>query len=114
MKYNLSGSTFDFKFNGHKLEPGTEFTMIYYPDPWPGEGLICLGSGIANKKGNIKIKGSVDTGNLPAAHDENEGAKIWLVLSVDVDCETATMTGWNPTEYLFEFDLITFDDTDEE
>jgi len=23
------------------------------------------------------------------------------------------MSGWNPTAYLFEYDLITFDDTDE-
>ena len=116
MKYNLSGSTFDFVFNGHGLEIleiGLEYTLIYYPDPWPGTGLICLGSGTVNEEGDIHIMGSVDTGNLPAEGDENEGAKIWLVLSDDVDCENAEMIGWTPLEYLFEYDLITFDDTDE-
>ena len=111
MKYNLSGPTFDFVFNGHELEAGSDYTLIYYPDPWPGTGLICLGFGTANGGGNVHIAASVDTGDLPIADEENDGVKIWLVLSSDVDC-AASMTGWNPTEYLFEEALITFDDTD--
>lgn len=116
IKYNLSGSRFEFVFNGHYLEAEYEYTLIYYPDPWPGEGLICLGSGMANANGDVHIRGSVDTGDLPSEDDDNfqDGAKIWLVLSDDVDCEEALMTGWSPTFYLFEYDLITFDDTDEE
>jgi len=113
MKYNLSGSEFDFVFNGHDLEPGFDYTLIYYPDPWPGSGLICLGNGTVNEEGDIHIAESVDTGDLPIATDENLGAKIWLVLSDDVDCENAEMIGWTPIEYLFEYDVITFDDTDE-
>jgi len=115
MKYNLKGPEFQFVFNGHGLEPGVEYTLIYYPDPWPGSGLICLGTGTANMGGNVHIAGSVDTGDLPAGGDENDGAKIWLVLSDDVDCNNnnSKMIGWNPTEYLFEYDLITFDYTDD-
>ncbi len=115
MKYNLSGSTFDFVFNGHGLNAGDNYTLIYYPDPWPGNDLICLGSGIANGGGNVHIKGSVNTGDLPIEADENykDGAKIWLVLSSDVNCNDQKMKGWQPTEYLFEYDLITFDDTDQ-
>jgi len=112
MKYNLAGSTFDFVFNGHGLELGYEYTLVYYPDPWPGNGLICLGDGTANGDGNVHIMGSVDTGDLPASGDENDGAKIWLVLSSDVDCKNQYMIGWHPTEYLFEHNLITFEDTD--
>ena len=112
MKYNLLGETFDFVFNGHGLVEGTEYTLIYYPDPWPGSGLICLGEGTVNEEGDIHIAESLDTGDLPIATDENSGAKIWLVLSDDVDCENAEMIGWTPIEYLFEYDLITFDDTD--
>jgi len=108
MKYNLSGESFDFVFNGHELEPGTDYTLIYYPDPWPGAGLICLGSGTVCDEGDVHIKGSVDIEKLPIDDDENEGAKIWLVLSDDVDCANQQMTGWDPTEYLFEYDLITF------
>ena len=115
MQYRISGQTFDFVFNGHSLEPGIDYMLIYYPDPWPGEGLICLGEKKANEGGNVHIKGCVNTGDLPIASDDNynSGAKIWLVLSDDVDCGNATMDGWNPTEYLFEYNLITFDDTDE-
>lgn len=108
MKYNLEGPEFEFVFNGHGLEPGSDYTLIYYPDPWPGNGLICMGNGTADEEGNVHIKESVDTGDLPAEGDENDGAKIWLVLSSDVDCEDAYMSGWNPTEYLFEYDLIDF------
>ena len=115
MKYNISGSEFDFVFNGHGLEPGYEYTLIYYPDPWPGNELICLGSGTANDDGDVHIMGSEDTGDLPIAADTNPGAKIWLVLSDDVDCSARSWAlpwAWNPSEYLFEYDLITFDDTD--
>ena len=112
MKYNLSGESFDFVFNGHELEPGLDYTLIYYPDPWPGNNLICLGAGTVCEDGNIHIKNSVETGDLPIESDTNDGAKIWLVLTDDVDCENNTMTGWNGTEYLFEGALITFDYTD--
>jgi hypothetical protein len=112
MKYKVAGPEFNFVFNGHALVPGEDYTLIYYPDPWPGMGLICLGSDRANRDGNIHIAESVDTGDMPAPEDENiDGAKIWLVLSADVDCDEAEMVGWSPTEYLFEYDLITFDDT---
>lgn len=113
MTYRQSGSEFCFVFNGHGLEIGSDYTLMYYPDPWPGDGLICLGTGVADELGNVHIMGCASTGDLPADFDENEGAKIWLVLSSDVDCDMAYMIGWSPTEYLFEYDLINFDDTDE-
>jgi hypothetical protein len=109
--------------------------LIYYPDPWPGKGLICLGSGQANPAGILTIVDQ-DFGirtSLPAKYDENwapifpsgaVGAKIWLVLSSDVDCRdeeltptpvngiripATTMLGWNPHSYLFEYTLINFE-----
>jgi hypothetical protein len=132
MSYNLWGPKFDFLFHGRRLVPGGQYTLIYYPDPWPGEDLICLGSGMANGGGNLLIKGRQAIGtNLPAKYDANwtpcgkgdpaaclsgaVGAKIWLVLSSDADCEgdkdeqiPPQMTSWNPTEYLFEYNLINF------
>ena len=118
MKYNLSGPEFDFVFNGHYLPIGQRFTLIYYPDPWPAYGLICLGSGTVTEDeygvGNIHIKGSVDTGDLPIPEDENDGAKIFLVPSGDVDCEGQLMIGWTGDDAnLYEGALITFDDTDD-
>lgn len=126
MKYNLSGSTFNFVFNGHGLEEGYEYTLIYYPDPWPGNGLICLGSGTVNESGDVHIMGRVATGDMPSLDDLNHpnnggtgdlpltGAKIWLILSSDVDCsaEPSHMIGWTPVEYLFEYDRISFDAAD--
>ena len=106
LKYSLTGTTFDFHFNGHGLEPLTEYALVYYPDPWPGTGLIIFGTAIANEDGNILIKGSAEIGDLPIDEDENDEAKIWLVLSGDAG--EGEMAGWNPGEYLFEYDLITF------
>ena len=51
MKYNLWGNKFNFMFKGRQLEPGTGYTLIYYPDPWPGTNLICLGASVANGGG---------------------------------------------------------------
>jgi hypothetical protein len=117
MKYNLSGSEFDFVFNGHGLEPETDYTLIYYPESWPD--VICLGNETTDDEGNVHIEDSIEIDtHLPACDDPNTfdddtpGAKIWLVLSDDV--VGSVMTGWNPAEYLFEYDKITFDDTDEE
>jgi hypothetical protein len=76
MTYNLAGPTFEFVFNGKGLVPGYEYTLMYYPDPWPGKGLICLGSGIANEGGNVHLAGSVETEtDLPAAGDEDRGSE---------------------------------------
>lgn len=118
MTYNKSGPTFDYVFNGHGLIPEGSYELIYYPDkdgnPWPRTDIICLGSGVANVDGDVHVQNSVETDtDLPSTTvDINPGAKIWLVESAAVDCTTNTMSGWNPTAYLFEYDLINFDDTD--
>ena len=80
LKYSIAGDVFHFHFNGHGLEPGYEYALIYYPDPWPGTGLIIFGSGFANGGGNIHIMGIAEVDYLPSDNDENDGAKIWLVL----------------------------------
>ena len=124
LDYRPEGTEFKFLFVGKKLDPDVQYTLLYYADPWPGNGSICLGSGTADELGKVKIVGKgdplnpyytppVDTGDLPADYDANAGAKIWLVLSSDVDCLGQQMTGWNPGEYLFENTLITFIDTDD-
>jgi hypothetical protein len=114
MKYNLSGETLDIVFNGHGLEPDVCYMLIYYPDPWPGTGLVCLGVGAADLDGNVHIQSSTTTGDLPIDSDDNAsvGAKIWLILCDDLDCDTGVWDAWNPTEYLFEatWTGIGFDD----
>ena len=106
MTYNLAGPTFDFVFNGHNLLPSTAYTLIYYADPWPGNnpGATIL-SGTSDSLGDINLVGSVDL-NMDIT-----GGKIWLVLSSDY-VSPGVWNDWNPSEYLFENNLITYDDTD--
>jgi hypothetical protein len=70
MKSRLSGRAFDFARNGEKLISGEEYTLIYYPDPWPESGLIGLEMAKTNRGGNIHIKEAplIET-DLPIARD---------------------------------------------
>ena len=117
MKYNLSGPTFDFVFNGHRLEAGTAYSLIYYADGWPGNhpGAL-IASGTSNADGDIHLKESMELDmDLPDPTDTNYltyGAKVWLVPSSDYNATTNSMTAWNPANYLFEYNGITYDDTD--
>lgn len=108
--------TFNFIFYGSKLTDGEDYELIYYPDPWPGDNPGALiGSGSTDEEGKIHVFGSPDLNmDLPHPNDANypDGAKIWLVLSGDYDISDCKMTGWHPEEYLFENNLITYDDTD--
>jgi hypothetical protein len=125
LKYNLNGDEFKFVLNAHGLTSGGNHSLIYYPDPWPRDEPIAFANGAVNRGGNLHLSGSVDTGDdLPIDADKNNlqnpdrygyidetynGAKLWLVFSTDVDFENHRMTGWNPSGYLFEYDLMTFD-----
>ena len=118
LKYNLSGDRFEYGFNGHGLEANTAYSLIYYPEPqatWPW-GVTVIGDGMTNHGGNINLAGSVDLGmNLTGPLDPYNpqgGAKIWLVITADINA-SSQLTGWNPTEYLFENNLITYEDTDD-
>ena len=113
--YNLFGPTFDYDLNAQGLTPNTSYSLIYAPDPWPqatgtGENTrIAMGS--TDGTGNLALSGSIDLGyDLPHPNDTNSGAKIWVVLSADHD--GIKMIAWNPSAYLFEHELITYDDTD--
>lgn len=107
MTYSTVGPSFDFVFNGHGLLPEVEYCLIYYPDPWPGNDLVCLACGFPNNGGNLNLQESIECG------DSVEGAKIWLVLADDVDCDNRLMVAWNPSYYLFEYNLIDFECTAE-
>jgi len=136
LKYNLEGPTFDFVFNGHGLEIDTEYSLIYYADyenryvNWGGDNPGALiASGTSNEWGDIHLMGSVELNmDLPHPDDANKsihayngtpdfytnahGAKIWLVPSSAYDAGNTKVTAWQPTRFLFETDLIWYDDTD--
>lgn len=91
-----------FVFNAHMLEPNTEYALVVYDqvftgyDGWPGDGPELL-SGMTNGSGDLHLKGV-----LPE-NFEDWTVRIWLVLGSDWDGEK--MTGWNQTEYLYEYSV---------
>lgn len=106
LKGNVAGDSFKFVFNGHLLQPGEGYSLIYYPEPqttWPWPVTV-ITSGEANSEGDVHLKGMVDLG------EDLTNAKIWLVLTDDI--VDGSLSGWNPSDYLFEHNLINYDDTD--
>lgn len=102
-----------FVFNGHELVADSSYTLISYKEPgasWPATDCVVLGSGTADADGNVHIMGFIPAlvyNTYPTETSDEysgTGAKIWLVLSSDMD--GTTLQGWNPTEYLFEGRLL--------
>ena len=111
-----SGPKFVYDLKGYSLESSTQYSLIYYADPWEGNhpGAL-IGNGSSDGSGQLSLSGSIDLGmDLPNSADANHpiGAKIWLVPSSDYDTTTKSMTLWNPADYLFETRTIQYDDTD--
>ena len=125
MTYKTSGSLFDYSLSGTVKNANTEYCLIYYADPYPGDGKTnstgaLIGKADSDGSGNISIANTqVELGtDLPNSDDTNYpgGAKVWLVPCADYSASTAgqqgKMTAWNPSEYLFEMQFITYDDID--
>ena len=121
LTYNLTSPTFDYTFEATGLQNSISYSLIYYADPWPGIGesndtgaLIATFTtdgtgGIFSISGSIEL--NKDLPQWPSDQNHPEGAKIWLVPSSDYTDGTG-MTAWNPSNYLFDTALITYDDTD--
>ena len=144
VEYNACGTMFEWRAHGvvpqiGECECGC-YALIYYADKenryvnWRGDnpgGLIGTF--------NVDQQGGFDTGNrytelnmnLPTSPDWNinpdpadmyctapdnyvhcSGAKLWIVPCTDYS--TPAMITWNSEKYLFETDLIWYDDTDVE
>lgn len=104
-----SDSWFEFAASG--LIPGVEYSLIYYPDPWPGNGCVVLGSsygtGTANATGGLTLSAN-EFPTIPIGSDTNgpDHFKIWLVPASDISCPAGLST-WNPSTYLFELNFDT-------
>jgi predicted ribosomally synthesized peptide with SipW-like signal peptide len=117
LTYNLTGPTFDYSLKG-KVALNTEYSLIYYADPWPGNGGNTGGKLIdtvtPDVSNNIDETGSIDLGmDLPSSPDNNfpSGAKIWLVPSSSYDTDTKSIKVWDWQNFLFDTALMTYDDT---
>jgi len=121
LDYNTVGSSFNYTFEATGLQNNTDYSLIYYADPWAGGNPGALiatfttdGSGdIASTSGSQDL--AID---LPDSADDNAllGAKIWLVPSSHYSTTTlgasGQMTTWNSALYLFETYLIWHNDLD--
>ena len=140
LTYELAASTFNYEFEASGLTEDKDYSLIYYADKqdrfedWGGDNPGALiATAQTNDEGKISIEGSTNLGmDLPHKNDWNgtseanycdvangfddydlcRGAKVWLVPSNRYDVSSKKLMGWNPEEYLFETDLITYDDID--
>lgn len=107
----MNGPEFCYKFEGWGLEVDTEYSLIYYADPWNQPGAL-IAAGFTDTSGKLKLEGCVDLGmSLPKPTDTNypDGAKIWLVPSECYNAITKLVTSWQMARFLFEGNLITYD-----
>jgi len=102
--YSYTGGILTASFSGTVPQASTGYSMIYYPDPWPGSPGCVFGSALslADRSINIGAGGCP----VPAAGDQNmpAGIKIWLVPSSEYD--GTKLTAWTPSNYLFEYNLL--------
>ena len=141
LTYELAAPTFNYEFEASGLTSGENYSLIYYADRqdrfvnWGGDNPGALiATFTADSSGNIPTTtGSKNLAmNLPHADDWNgvadpdycdfhntfddydlcRGAKIWLVPSSDYNIGEKKVSWANSGSYLYETDLITYDDTD--
>lgn len=116
LKWTGNGASFDYTFKAQGLKASTNYKLIYAPDPWPqslGGKITEFGSGTTGSDGKLSIATTHNfTYDLPSLPDDNYpvGAKIWLVLASHHD--GTKMTTWSQPDYLYEYNLIKYDDTD--
>jgi len=141
LTYELAAPTFNYEFEATGLTANTDYSLIYYADRqdrfvnWGGDNPGALiATFTTDGSGNIPATtGSKNLAmNLPHADDWNavadpdycdnhnnyddydlcRGAKVWLVPSSEYSATTKKVSWANPGSYLYETDLITYDDTD--
>ena len=112
LRYDSKAPEFNYDFFGRGLSSGTDYNLIYYPDPWDNPKSVIVLSNImtANADGEINNIGqSLDIGDLPMTSDDNcpYGAKIWLVESNDLNGtkvagDTNNLNWAHTTSWLFD------------
>ncbi len=140
LTYNTTGQSFTGTFEADGLAVITDYALIYYADKdprfqeWgganPGAVIAIL---LSNGSGSINAAINTDLNmDLPSSPDWNinpspnycdgnngkddyntcAGAKIWLVPTSDLTGgSNLPLVSWNPSTYLFETDLINYNDT---
>jgi hypothetical protein len=82
LTYTTAGPEFEWSFDGRGFVRYHAYVLIYYPDPWPGTGLVCLSDvGRPHRAGKLRLSGTTEL------NTDLVGAKIWIVRSNWVDCD---------------------------
>lgn len=143
LEFDPVNPTLDYTLTVVGLQTETEYALIYYADDdprfsnWGGDnpGAV-IEIFTTDTNGDYNSVNSVDLGmNIPSLPDWNinpipdycdlhngiddydhcKGAKSWIVKTSDLtNGNSLPLKGWNPNSYLFETDLITYLDCDEE
>jgi len=136
LEYDSSADLFWYNFSATGLTASIGYSLIYYADTedrfvdWGGDNPGALiATFTTDGSGNITpTAGSVNLNmDLPCSPDANAyfydytaspdfydhatGAKIWLVPTSAYDAGQRKVTAWTPGAFLFETDLIWYDDT---
>ncbi|MCX6761200.1 MAG: TasA family protein [Candidatus Nealsonbacteria bacterium] len=140
LTYNTVGADFVGSFVAAGLTANTQYSLIYYADQqtrftnWGGENPGAVIGTFTTDGSGVIVSTAINTNlgmDLPATNDWNKvanpdyclghngfdsyatctGAKIWLVPTSDYNSATKALTAWNPANYLFETDLINYNDT---
>lgn len=113
LTYNTSGDTFNFTLSANGLTSSDIYRLIYYPDPWAATKTVYLiGTSMTANSGSINQSQNVELSmDLPKDNTDNNfpvGAKIWLVPESSL---SGTTLSWvNTDKFLFEMNLISYDD----
>lgn len=113
LTYGVKDSKFNFSFIGVAPLINTDYSLIVYKEPWstPGSAavwprpVIVLGQDTSDVSGNVVIPNTSVELNTNLFN-----TKIWLVKTSDLTADT--ISGWNPTDYLFDTGLIDYYDSD--
>ena len=114
----------------NNMLPNTPYSLVFYsrtdagtwnPDTvWTNQDTSLIDSGTTDVNGDLVLSGTFDFSlhgqgleNINDGKDYDgsvNGAKVWLVPSADYD-GSSTITGWHPTNFLWETELVTCTDS---
>ena len=114
LTFKTAAEVFEYTFSATGLNASTDYSLIYYADPWPGNnpGKLIV-SGTTDGNGGLAMSGIPDLMmDLPDSNDANYpvGAKVWLVPTSNLTGDQLSWT--NLGQFLFDLTMVNYDDTD--